>query len=759
MLHPDSTLRCEFALARHTGRVRTALLSLPLTPARPAHADFAGARWCLSLITEEKSPGTLVCKLTATVERGQANGVAIGLRWSDDTWSTTNHVLIPGAVYAGNRFTAERRRYPPAIRHVGQQTGRCILDVGDIPRLSAEPGRSHLDQTSLDAAVPGLGIYFPDRHEAVLLLTPQTSSHGAYGFEVIESADRTQAEILLLAPGFLHPVPGDDATQMGIGNTAAAHLHPENGRPADLAAGQFIILEFEWHRFSCTDVHGLFERVFTHRTALFTSALPRTEMMPFSAAWDMLHTKHNTLNWNEHSGLYQIGLPWAPDQHTQFWQNGWCGGGMTTLAMIQHGDATSLERSRRNLDFLLTRGVSSHGLFKATMSEGGRWQGDGQEGWDQPWSLVRRQGDCLHFVLRQLMLLQERGHPVPSRWLDAVSRAASALCDVWEREGEFGFQLNYDTGRVEVRGSTSGSLIPGALALASHFLADPRCLNVAQAAAEHYRVHDLAWGVTTGGPGDAVQAPDGESVFGLIESFIILHEFTGEARWLEAARHACAQGASWVISHPYVFPVKTALGELGFDARGTLLANAQNKCGVPGICTLAGQGILRTFRATGDLRLLELLRDIAHALPQFLSREERPIPARISWGNPHTHLPPGWMCERVNVTPSWPEPLGEQAAYSCWCEVAMMLTWNDLPGVYAQPDTGLLCALDHVCAKWGDTSHQTLCLTNPTKFPARVRVMVETAAEARTCRLPANFAANLPLVAIPAGGEVYHPAP
>ena len=57
------------------------------------------------------------------------------------------------------------------------------------------------------------------------------------------------------------------------------------------------------------------------------------------------------------------------------------------------------------------------------------------------------------------------------------------------------------------------------------------------------------------------------------------------------------------------------------------------------------------------------------------------------------------------------------------------------------------------------TSHQTLCLTNPTKFPARVRVMVETAAEARTCRLPANFAANLPLVAIPAGGEVYHPAP
>ncbi|MGF1656400.1 MAG: hypothetical protein ACFCU3_05405 [Verrucomicrobiales bacterium] len=56
--------------------------------------------------------------------------------------------------------------------------------------------------------------------------------------------------------------------------------------------------------------------------------------------------------------------------------------------------------------------------------------------------------------------------------------------------------------------------------------------------------------MTTGGPGDAVQAPDGESIFGLVESFITLYEITREYVWREAARHACFQGASWTISFP-----------------------------------------------------------------------------------------------------------------------------------------------------------------------------------------------------------------
>ncbi len=748
-------LPATFVLATHDGRTRTDLLCPPFVSGHPTRTDFAGARWRLELAAHEKAPGTFALTVTATVEHGQVRAIAAGLRWEDSAWSPANYVLIPGAVYAGNRFSALRRPYPPHIRDIGQRGDSPLLDIGDIPRLSAEPGRSHLDQTSLDAAVPALGVFFPSRSQAWLLLTPQTSTHGAYGFEVIESIDRTRAEILLLTPGFIHPLPDDCDPEPGIGKLSAVHLHPENGRPADLAAGDSITLSFECHKFPCADVHGLFARLFAQRTTLFPGAdRPAPEVMPFSAAWDLLQAKHNTSNWHEGQGLYQIGLPWAPNQFTQFWQNGWVGGGSTAFAMAQEGDAIAQVRADRNLDFILTRGVSRLGLFKAIMGEDGGWKGDGHEGWAEPWCLVRRQGDTLCFVLRQLLLRRERGQSVPPAWAASAYRAATALCDLWEREGEFGFQLNYDTGRIEIRGSTSGALIPGALVLASQYCNEPRFLAVARAAAAHYRDHDLAWGVTTGGPGDAVQAPDGESIFSLIESFILLHEHTREPGWLEAARNACLQAASWSISYPYRFPTASALGALGIDARGALLANAQNKCGVPGICTLSGQGILRTFRATGDVRLLDLLRDIAHALPQYLSRADRPIPTRLNWGNPLPHLPPGWICERVNTTPSWPEPLGEQSAYSCWCEVALMLTWCDLPGVYAQPDTGLVRALDHVQATWTDGSRRMLRLSNPTPFPARVRVMVETEVEARERVLEINFAASLPQVVIEAGSRI-----
>lgn len=750
----------NFFLAAHEGRTRTCELAAAPDACGHASADFAGGTWKLDHASRDTAPGVLRCTLSATVTGGIARTVAVGLRWTFENWSIANPVLIPGAVYAGNRFDALRRPYPPKIRDVGQRGDSSVLDIGDIPRLSDRPGRSHLDQTSLDAATPGIGIFFPERGEAFLLLTPQHSSHGPIGFELMESDDRTSAELLVLAPGFLHPVPGESATHISIGNAASSHLHPENARPVDLAAGETLRFEFELHRFPCADVHGLFERLFAHRAAMFPQcATPLPDLLPFSAAWSLLEAKHNAENWNEARGFYQVGLPWDArpdsDQASQVWQNGWCGGGITTLPMLQEGTATSIARARRNLDFLFAEGISAFGLFKAVTGKKGVWKADGcgVGGENSTACLVRRQGDCLHFALRQLLLLRERGDTIPTAWTAACRRAAEALCTVWEREREFGFLLDWETGRVLIHGSTSGALIPSALVLAADFFDEPRFFATAQAVAAHYRDNDLARGVTTGGPGDAVQAPDGESIFGLIESFIALHERTGDSTWLEAATRACHQGASWAISYPCAFPASSALGRLGFDARGAMIANAQNKCGVPGICTLSGQGILRTFRATGDVRLLDLLREIAHSLPQFLSREDRRIPTRITWGHPLPELPAGWMCERVNITPSWPEPLGEQAAYSCWCEVAMMLTWADLPGVYAQPDTGIIRCLDHVRAGWADDTRTALRLENPTNFPAKVRVMIETSTAAAKRVLPPNFATSLPVVEVPAHGK------
>lgn len=64
---------------------------------------------------------------------------------------------------------------------------------------------------------------------------------------------------------------------------------------------------------------------------------------------------------------------------------------------------------------------------------------------------------------------------------------------------------------------------------------------------------------------------------------------------------------------------------------GSVWDSVANKHSAPGICTWSGHSLLKYYRATGDEQALALLTDIAHGLPQYISREECPI------GN----MPPG----------------------------------------------------------------------------------------------------------------------
>jgi hypothetical protein len=138
-----------------------------------------------------------------------------------------------------------------------------------------------------------------------------------------------------------------------------------------------------------------------------------------------------------------------------------------------------------------------------------------------------------------------------------------------------------------------------------------------------------------------------------------------------------------------------------------------------------------------------------------MGRDDKRIPTRLPWGRKGiSELPTGWICERVNVT-QWGEAIGEISAYSCWCEIAMMLTWADIPGIYLQPDTRVLAVCDHVEVEPLEQAGQLTALKvhNPTRFPARVKYLIETAAQAAQPR-PINFAAELPTLSIPASVTV-----
>lgn len=733
-------LKLSHVIAEHQGSHRTRIHETPCVSDQEVELSGAGADWGLSLSREAER-----CALQARVIRGNAQQAAFGLAIDDPEWTTDNFVLIPGAVYNGNRFASKPYKYsPPAV---GPTPGTDEpLHIGDIPRLSLDPGPSHLDQMSIDGAIPGIGVYFPKRKKALVILTGQKNELGPFGIEVIENETRDQARLLLMSPGFRH----DHYF------TIDGYTRPSPDTAADLPEGTSVTLPFRLHWIDCASVQDLFDFLFEHRQDCFDPVPLRNEI-PFSAAWDILHAKHNRTNWLPEYNFYQVSILQDPPNPFMLFQVGWVGGMMIQLPLIQEGDEQSLERCLKMFDFFF-QAQTEYGLFHPFFN-GREFHGEMKQDIDEhgvgtiekkakPWTLVRRIGDAIYFLTRSFRLLEEKelGEKIKPEWKAGLRKNVEAVLDIWSRHHDFGQYIDIHTGDIVIARSTAAAMMPAALVEAARYFGEAAWIQTAAEIGERFRTHDLADGVTCGGPGDCVQAPDSESIAALIESFILLHEETGEKKWLKATADAIAQTASWVLAYDYEFPEGTALQQIGAQSRGSFLANAQNKTAVPGICTLSGQGILRAYRATGNEAWMDLLRDISHTIPQYLARADKKIPTRLTWGRKGlTEQPEGWICERVNVT-QWGEAIGEISAYSCWCEVAMMLTFTELPGVYWDTSGRKVFVFDHIEATVKEDG-QTLRLHNPTAFPARVKILAEDDARRRT-PLPPLAAATWPVADI-----------
>jgi hypothetical protein len=682
-------------------------------------------------------------ELTFRLGQGTAQSIAVGAEIALPQWSTRSFVLFPGSVYGGNRFTCVPIKYSEAIPAAYVRPDAPIY-IRDIARLSMGPGSSIIERMIGDMSTPAVGFVAAEKNEGFLLLTTQGCRLGDHGLALEESEDRSHAWIRLTAPGVRRFRQTIDAMVPS----------PDHGR--DWETGEEVTVRLRLHRFPAHRPQDLFDRLAATRKSVTGPDQPR-HILPFSQAWDMLETRFNRDLWNESLNAFAGGLPWIYmdehpfDDHAAV-EFGWTGGGIATQALLFDGTPTSRSRARRNLDTILTGAPAPSGLFN-TILENGRWRSDQNVG---NWKalLPRSQGDGLFCVMKQLNLLHTQGEPIPPHWEDAVRAQADALTRTWRRAGQFGFAIDSMTGDVVWGGSTSGALIPAGLARASEWFHCSEFLTVAREAAESFAQHDLTAGITTGGPGDALEAPDSESSYGLLQTFLTLWEVTQEARWLEYARQMGRQFASWVVSYDFQFPASSTFGRVDIRATGAVWANAQNLVPPPSICCASGDALFRLFRATGDRFYLDVVRDIAHGIPQYFSREDRPL----NCGHEGRTMPPSWIWERVQ-TSDWeiPEvPLGEwPCSLADWVSNAMMLSWIELPGLYVQPDAALVYAIDHVNARLLRQAGSAVLveLHNPTKFSARVRVLAENHAAVHV-PLPLNALLKRPVVAVAAGERV-----
>ena len=554
--------------------------------------------------------------------------------WEDDAY-----VFLPACAYDGNRFRRTRMKYPPmyGAEDLGEEP-RPLLS--DVPALNPD-GSGSIEVTSGDLSVPCFGVFFREKKKAFFLFTEQACKEKNIGFFVEKGSVTVQ-------------FPSIRSKCYRMCRT------DEPSRDSGISArkGEEIRVKLQIKDFDCRDLSRFFELFFENRRCVVSDR--PSENGYTRELWRMMEEHMNRDNF---SGEYYAEI-------SKKWQCGWVGGGMSSLPLLKHGSELSRERAIRTIDFM-TSHISPAGFFYG-MIENGEVSDDGFGNEHMKHALlIRKNGDALYFLFKHFDVITPK-----ESWISAAKSCADAFVRLYERYRDFGQFVNVETGEMMVGGTASGASAIGALVRAWQYFGNEEYLEVAKLAGEKYDSDFVKRGMTYGGPGEALCAPDSESAYAMTESMVLLYEATKEEKWLKYAVDSLHLLSSWIMPYAYRFPEDSELGRLQINTVGSVFANVQNKHSAPGFCTASGDAIYQIYRYTGNEKYLELLRDVVFCLPRCVSTDARPL---YSWDREPRKLPVGWINERIN-TSDWEgaRRIGQVFYGSCWCETSLMLSFSEI---------------------------------------------------------------------------------
>ena len=554
-----------------------------------------------------------------------------------------DYVFMPACCYNGNRFRVMKMKYPPMFTPDEASVDMETV-ITDVPRLNQD-GTGCIEVTTGDVAVPCIGVFSKERQKGFLLFTVQEIKGKNLGLAY------EQGKMIITYP----------ARRAEIYTSFKMHKNEEEYKPEEET------IPYHYMEFDCADLERFFEVFFENRKIMgMDCSLP--QVLPKEEQMKILIEKNNRENWREKGEFYSAN---SGDNKFAVWQPGWIGGGMQTYALFKLGGELEKERSMKTL-YHLFRFQGASGFFYGGCDKELNSYSDG---FDTPgtdnWCMVRKAADVLYFVIRQFELMEQ----VPDVMEQGIKRCADAFVKLWRENGQFGQFADVETGELVVGGSASGGMAPAGLVVAYRYFKEEEYLAVAEESAEYYFRNFVQKGYTTGGPGEILQCPDSESAFALLESYVWLYDETHNEKYLEYAKVAAYLCSSWVVSYNYKFPETSEFGRLEMKTVGSVFANVQNKHSAPGICTLSGTSLRKLYEWTGNEKFNELYREVTETIGQYMSTAERPIHSN-SDGTP---LPPGYICERVNMsdweTPKW---VGGVFNGSCWCETSNMLAISEM---------------------------------------------------------------------------------
>ncbi|NDP19984.1 MAG: hypothetical protein GZ091_02720 [Paludibacter sp.] len=668
------------------------------------HIITKNAEWEITskLIPSSDNKDMADVEVSFRLTKGNEQNASVSVDFEFNNWSKENYVMMPAAVCNGNRFESRRIAYSPKLNDIRDIGPDKPIIISDVPRLNIKNGPSRIQERSGGMALPAVSFHSPTLNQGALIITKQANAWGDYGINVEETASK-KGLITIMSPLVR------ERYKYEICDNQVA----STDTPANFKVGDEVKFVFRVYLFHSSGIQTVFDQYFAARKDLCES-VHVTPLYTFSECYNTIENKFNAQNFVPEWGYYAIGMR---ENFLQDWQIGWTGGMISTYPLLFSNNKKTIDNVVSNFNWLFPNGISPSGFFWDSGEKGNKWYGgDIRKPLSVNWHLIRKSGDALYYIIKQFDLMKKKNITVQPEWEKGTRGVADAFVRLWQKWGQFGNFVDSRTGDVIVGGSTSGAVVPGALVLAAKYFNNDLYLEVAKSSAQKMYDDYISKGISCGGPGDAMQNPDSESWYAMVESFALLYETTGNKKWLQYAEETAAQFSIWVMSYNYDFPESCLFGKLNMQTTGSVFANTQNRHGSPGICTHSGLALLRLYRATNNPKYLELLKEITQTIPQYMSHSTRPIAG----------MAPGWINERVSTT-DWLEGIGEIKPGSTWAETAMLLTAVELPGVYV--DAELNKTIDFECVKSEIISitkkSVKIKLTNPTKFEAKTVMLVE----------------------------------
>jgi hypothetical protein len=573
-------------------------------------------------------------EVTCVADEPMVAGVRVELRLGpadDPGW------LVPGVFYGENRPTACRVRYP-----------RFTVDGPDPAQLESAAWSFRADRCATPA------VFAWDRTGGAALVTTEWSPVGQAG--VGFALDGTHPLLRLHFPYREEPVVYD-----GTPRPRPADLPGYEWQPGERQTLGFRVYELG------PDRHGYTEVL---REVHARSAPVDAD----DVAWVPVEEAAELTAWGLYRWHYRAAdavlLETAAFDRDALGERGdraamhvsWLSGVPHAYALLRHGlrvDSVSyVDAARAVLD-----NIAGH------LTPGGTFWGQwtAESGWNAGWTPDRRRvhartlGEATLFLVRALAL------EMAPDWLAAVRSNLDVACAGQDADGSLGSGYDTQTGAVRDRHGTSGLAWVPALVEAAALFAEPRYLDAARRAGEHYAAaveHEFLHGA----PEDVDLAPSSEDGYVAIMAYVALFEADSAARWLTLARRA----ADWTLTFRYTydvdFPEHTLLRDYGFRSRGADQASPANQH-LHSYGLICAAELRRLAKHTGDDYYLLSAEENLACFRQFVARADGDFNAYR-----------GMVSERFYQTACY-QPKGMLLTLShAWCVGLLLLACEDRLG-------------------------------------------------------------------------------